>query len=103
MCIDLFLRILNALNEDIVVHHEGNGYNSEIASRVKDGMRDSCLAQIADAWLSILQLHESAPALCAACLYTVHLYVPWCALPHPSMECLPLAIVAAHRAAAQRA
>jgi exportin-T len=75
--IDLFLRVLNALNEDIVVHEEANGYDSEVANRVKDGMRDTCLAQIVDAWLSILQLHDTAPELCAACLHTVHLYVPW--------------------------
>ena len=75
--IDLFLRTLNALNEDVVVNEESNGYDSEVAARVKDGMREQCLVQIADAWMSILRLHESAPALSAACLQTVALYVPW--------------------------
>jgi len=75
--IDMFLRVLKALNEDVVVHEESNGYDSEVAMRVKDGMRDGCLPQLADAWLSILQLHETTPALAAACLHTVHLYVPW--------------------------
>lgn len=77
--IDLFLRVLNALHEEIVVNEDGNGYDSGVAGRVKDGMRDRCLPQIADAWLTIFRLHESAPALSAACLNTVSLYVPWCA------------------------
>ena len=33
--------------------------------------------QIADAWYSILQLHDDRPALSAACLHTIHLYVGW--------------------------
>ena len=71
--------------------------------RIKDGMREQCLPQarrallpvvvvsvplclnlprvpspqIADAWYSILQLHEDRPPLSAACLHTIHLYVGW--------------------------
>ena len=77
VAIDMFLRVLNELHEQVVVHEESNGYDSETATRVKDGMRDRCLAQVADAWYSILQLHSTAPALCAACLHTVHLHVAW--------------------------
>ena len=75
--IDLFLRVLNALNDEVVVNEEGNGYDSDVAARVKDGMRERCLPQLVEAWLSILQLHDSAPALSAMCLHTVALYVPW--------------------------
>jgi len=60
-----------------VINEEGNGYDAEVAARVKDGMREHCLAQVADAWLSILQLSDTAPALVAMCLHTVHLYVSW--------------------------
>lgn len=63
----------------MVINEEGNGYDAEVAARVKDGMREHCLAQVADAWLSILQLSDTAPALVAMCLHTVHLYVSWCA------------------------
>ena len=61
----------------VVVNEEGNGYDSDVAARVKDGMRERCLPQIVDAWLTILRMHESAPSLAAACLQTVSLYVPW--------------------------
>lgn len=37
----------------------------------------ACCAVRLQAWLTILQLHETAPALSAACLHTVSLYVPW--------------------------
>lgn len=75
--IDLFLRILNTLHDEIVVNEEGNGYDSEVAGRVKDAMRERCLTQLADAWLTILRLHESAPALTVSCLGTVEQYVSW--------------------------
>ena len=76
VAVDLFLRTLNAIHED-VVSTEGSGYISEVANRVKDGMRENCLPQIADAWYSILQLHSSAPELCANCLNTIHLFISW--------------------------
>ena len=75
--IDLFLRVLNAVHEEVVVNEEGNGYDSSVAGRVKDGMRERCLPQLAEAWLTILRLHESAPALSVACLGTVESYVSW--------------------------
>ena len=34
--IDLFLRVLNALHEEIVVNEDGNGYDSGVAGRVKE-------------------------------------------------------------------
>lgn len=72
----MFLRTLNAIHEDIV-SNEGSGYSSEVANRVKDGMRENCLPAIADAWYSILQLHTSAPQLVANCLNTISLFVCW--------------------------
>lgn len=48
VAVDLLLRILNTLNDEVVVNEEGNGYDSEVASRVKDGMRERCLPQLAD-------------------------------------------------------
>eukprot|EP00316_Scyphosphaera_apsteinii_P000353 CAMPEP_0119324400 /NCGR_PEP_ID=MMETSP1333-20130426/63108_1 /TAXON_ID=418940 /ORGANISM="Scyphosphaera apsteinii, Strain RCC1455" /LENGTH=1057 /DNA_ID=CAMNT_0007332091 /DNA_START=141 /DNA_END=3314 /DNA_ORIENTATION=+ len=76
VAIDVFLRVLNTINDE-VVSAEGGGFDSQVASRIKDGMREQCLPQITDAWHSILQLHESAPALAAAGLHTIHLYVSW--------------------------
>lgn len=57
VAVDMFLRTLNAVHED-VVSTEGSGYNPEVANRVKDGMRENCLPQIADAWYSILQVRD---------------------------------------------
>ena len=74
--IDVFLRVLNTVHEE-VVSAEGSGHDPQLAARVKDGMREQCLPQLADAWLSILHMHESAPAVAAGCLHTVALYVPW--------------------------
>jgi len=74
--IDMFLRVLNTIHED-VVSAEGSGYNPEMANRVKDGMRENCMPQIADAWYSILQLHGTAPSLVASCLNTLSQFVSW--------------------------
>ena len=49
----------------------------QVANRVKDGMRENCMPQIADAWHSILQLHGSAPSLVASCLNTLGQFVSW--------------------------
>ena len=49
----------------------------QVASRIKDGMREQCLPAIVDAWHSILLLHDSAHALVASCLHTIHLYISW--------------------------
>ena len=75
--IDLFLRVLKTLNDEVVVNEDGGAYDAEVAARVKDGMREHCLPQVAEAWLSIVGLHESNPALASGCLHTVALYVPW--------------------------
>ena len=61
VAIDMFLRVLNALHEEVVSSDTG-GYDSAVASRVKDGMREGCLPTVADAWHSILQLHHTARA-----------------------------------------
>ena len=69
------------------------GYNPQLASKIKDAMREQCLPQITDAWFSILQLHESAPSLVVACLNTMHLYVNWMditLLSHPRFMALLL-------------
>lgn len=44
--IDLFLRVLKALHDEVVVNEEGNGYDAEVAARVKDAMRERCLPQV---------------------------------------------------------
>ncbi|KAL1526877.1 hypothetical protein AB1Y20_015568 [Prymnesium parvum] len=76
-CIDMFLRVMHAIQEDIV-SSEGSGYNPEVATRVKDGMRENCLPQVADAWYSILQYYySSAPSLCAMCLNTLSHFISW--------------------------
>eukprot|EP00966_Prymnesium_polylepis_P080781 1871772-Prymnesium_polylepis.2 len=49
----------------------------QMANRVKDGMRENCMPQIADAWYSILQLHGTAPSLVASCLNTLSQFVSW--------------------------
>ena len=76
VAIDLFLRVLNTVHEE-VVSAEGSGHDPQLAARIKDAMRAGCLPQLVEAWHSILQLHESAEALCAACLHTIHLYISW--------------------------
>ena len=48
-------------NDEIVVNEEGNGYDAEVAARVKDGMRERCLPQIADAWLLSQRNRKTSP------------------------------------------
>ena len=46
--------------------------------QLKDAMRESCLADLAQAWCNLLQAYQSAnPDLTAAVLNTVERYVNW--------------------------
>lgn len=46
--------------------------------QLKDAMRESCLADLAQAWFNLLQAYQSAnPDLAAAVLNTVERYVNW--------------------------
>ena len=50
---------------------------AQVAARIKDGMRDQCMAAIVDAWHSILLLHDTAATLVESCLKTISLYISW--------------------------
>lgn len=46
--------------------------------QLKDAMRESCLADLAQAWFNLLQAYQSAnPDLAAAVLNTMERYVNW--------------------------
>ena len=45
---------------------------------MKDGIRDQCVSQLAEAWYTILQAyHSSEPRLVKSCLATLARYISW--------------------------
>tara|TARA_B100000768_G_scaffold139167_1_gene130423 strand:+ start:118 stop:327 length:210 start_codon:yes stop_codon:yes gene_type:complete len=44
VAIDLFLRVLNSVHDE-VVSAEGSGHDPQLAARIKDAMRADCLPQ----------------------------------------------------------
>ena len=54
-----------------------------MAARVKDGMREQCIVQVAETWYSILtQYSERAPPLAALCLDVIRHYAVWVDINH---------------------
>ena len=76
---DLFLRIMLAIDEEVVDREVER--STEITSRnsnLKDSMRMIAMPTICDAWFNIINTYNSTdPALVGTCLHTISLYVSW--------------------------
>ncbi|VFQ67039.1 unnamed protein product [Cuscuta campestris] len=77
--IDMFCRVLNAMDEEIISSDYPRSQDDvSIAGRVKDAMRQQCIAQIVWAWYDVLLVYRNSdPDLCASVLDSVSRYVSW--------------------------
>lgn len=77
--IDIFLRILKTIDEE-VVSPEVHRSPAELAhsSRIKDAMRERVVVDLANVWYEVLTRYESsAPVLVNMCLQNIKSYVSW--------------------------
>ncbi|RVW52178.1 Exportin-T [Vitis vinifera] len=65
--IDMFCRILNALDDELIsLDYTRTQDELVVATRVKDAMRQQCVAQIVRAWYNIVSLYRNSdPDLCS--------------------------------------
>ncbi|CAH9088624.1 unnamed protein product [Cuscuta europaea] len=77
--IDMFCRILNAMDEEIIsLDYPRSQDDVTIAGRIKDAMRQQCIGQIVRAWYDVLLMYRSSdPDLCTSVLDSVRRYVSW--------------------------
>jgi exportin-T len=74
--IDLFLRVLDTIDEEIVSRNIQRT-KEELARNtiIKDAMRTDCIPHFASAWYTILS--SKHPTLTAKCLKTMQNYIDW--------------------------
>ncbi|GMI77867.1 PAUSED [Hibiscus trionum] len=77
--IDMFSRILNALDDELVsVDYPRTAVEVAVAARVKDAMRCQCVPQIVRAWYDIVSMYRNSdPEICATVLDCMRRYVSW--------------------------
>ncbi|KAE8708729.1 Exportin-T [Hibiscus syriacus] len=77
--IDMFSRILNALDDELVsVDYPRTPEEVAVAARVKDAMRNQCVPQIVRAWYDIVCMYRNSdPETCATVLDCMRRYISW--------------------------
>lgn len=77
--VDLFCRILVAVDEDIIsLEVPRSAEDAKQSMHFKDSMRDHSLAEISEAWTQVVGGHQGAqPEVAAFMLETVQRYVHW--------------------------
>ncbi|KAK8618711.1 hypothetical protein V6N13_132693 [Hibiscus sabdariffa] len=77
--IDMFSRILNALDDELVsMDYPRTPEDVAVAGRVKDAMRNQCVPQIVRAWYDIVSMYRNSdPEICATVLDCMRRYVSW--------------------------
>jgi len=77
--IDVFLRILEAMDTDIIsAEFHRSPADAAVSMRVKDALREQCIADVVSACFTILEsYHASQPALGQMCLSVLARYIPW--------------------------
>ncbi|XP_026431323.1 exportin-T-like [Papaver somniferum] len=77
--IDMFCRVLNALDDELIsLDYPRSGEDVAVAGRVKDAMRQQCIAQIVRAWYEILNMYKNSDAeLCTTVLDCMRRYISW--------------------------
>lgn len=77
--IDMFCRILNALDDELIsLDYPRTPEELEVAARIKDAIRQQCVAQIVRAWYNILSLYRNSDQeICTSVLETMKRYISW--------------------------
>ncbi|KAI8529707.1 hypothetical protein RHMOL_Rhmol12G0246000 [Rhododendron molle] len=77
--IDMFCRVLNALDDELIsLDYPRSAEEMAAASRVKDAMRQQCVAQIVRAWYDIVSMYRNSdPDLCSGVLDSMRRYISW--------------------------
>lgn len=77
--IDMFCRVLNALDDELIsLDYPRSSEETAAASRVKDAMRQQCVAQIVRAWYDIVSMYRNSdPDLCSSVLDSMRRYISW--------------------------
>ncbi|CAB4302763.1 unnamed protein product [Prunus armeniaca] len=79
MVIDMFCRVLNALDEELInLDYPRTPEELAVAVRVKDAMRQQCVGQIVRAWYDIVSMYKNSDEeLCASVLESMRRYISW--------------------------
>lgn len=79
MVIDMFCRVLNALDEELInLDYPRTPEELAVAARVKDAMRQQCVGQIVRAWYDIVSMYKNSDEeLCASVLESMRRYISW--------------------------
>ncbi|XP_054783899.1 exportin-T [Prosopis cineraria] len=77
--IDMFCRVLNALDDELIsLDYPRAPEELTVAGRVKDAMREQCVAQIVRAWYDIVSMYKSSDQeLCTSALDSMRRYISW--------------------------
>ncbi|CAK7356517.1 unnamed protein product [Dovyalis caffra] len=77
--IDMFCRILNALDDELIsLDYPRTPEEMGVAGRVKDAMRQQCIAQIVKVWYDIVSMYRNSdPDLCSSVLDSMRRYISW--------------------------
>jgi exportin-T len=77
--IDMFCRILNSLDDELIsLDYPRSQEDVAIAAKVKDAMREQCIAQMVRAWYDIISMYRNSdPELCANVLDSMRRYIAW--------------------------
>ncbi|KAL0009814.1 hypothetical protein SO802_004922 [Lithocarpus litseifolius] len=77
--IDMFCRVLNALDEEVIsLDYPRTSGELEAAGRIKDAMRHQCISQIVRAWYDIVSLYRNSDQeLCTSVLESMKRYISW--------------------------
>ncbi|KAI4329079.1 hypothetical protein L6164_021381 [Bauhinia variegata] len=77
--IDMFCRVLNALDDELIsLDYPRSPEELTVAARVKDAMRQQCVAQIVRAWYDIVSMYRNSDQeLCTSVLDSMRRYISW--------------------------
>ncbi|PIN02947.1 Nuclear mRNA export factor receptor LOS1/Exportin-t (importin beta superfamily) [Handroanthus impetiginosus] len=77
--IDMFCRILNALDDELIsMDYPRSGDEVVVSGRIKDAMRAQCVPQIVGAWYDIVLMYRNSdPELCSSVLSSMRRYISW--------------------------
>lgn len=77
--IDMFCRVLNALDDELIsLDYPRSPEELTVAARVKDAMREQCVAQIVRTWFEIVSMYRNSDQeLCTSALESMRRYISW--------------------------
>ncbi|KAI5594165.1 hypothetical protein POPTR_003G066200v4 [Populus trichocarpa] len=77
--IDMFCRILNALDDELIsLDYPRTPEEMGVAGRVKDAIRQQCIAQIVNVWYEIVSMYRNSDLdLCSSVLESMRRYISW--------------------------